>query len=250
MVDSYGQEPVTDRRQCKLERDALGCLDDQFFFGLDYVPRHLRGIIKAGGADCKAFCLSIAIRVLYTYSWQDDIAEGPILKTDLHRGPLSADKFRFAVVVSRWNDELTSRLRDGAIEALTECGTPSGSISVYTVPGSFELPLACMKAAETGKFDAVIALGVVIRGGTPHFDFVAGQTASGLMSASLATETPILFGVITADTEQQAAERSGTKENNKGYEAALSAVEMAVLLRNMSSDKDQGWGEKVLPHVV
>jgi 6,7-dimethyl-8-ribityllumazine synthase len=128
---------------------------------------------------------------------------------------------------------------------------PQGSISVYTVPGSFELPLACLKAAESGDFDAVIALGVVIRGDTPHFEYVAGQTASGIMSASLATEIPILFGVITADTEQQAVERSGERENNKGFEAALSAVEMVNLLRDMGPSKDQGWvEEEVFPHVV
>ena len=154
-------------------------------------------------------------------------------------------------MVSRWNDELTSRLRDGALEALTECGTPSESISIYTVPGSFELPLACLKAAQSGDFDAVIALGIVIRGDTPHFDYVAGQAASGIMNASLSTGIPILFGVITADTLQQAVERSGDKENNKGYEAALSAVEMVNLVRDMGSSRDQGWGkEEVFPHVV
>ena len=176
---------------------------------------------------------------------------GDILKTEIHRGRLSGEKFRFAIVVSRWNDELTSRLRDGALEALTECGTPSESISIYTVPGSFELPLACLKAAQSGDFDAVIALGIVIRGDTPHFDYVAGQAASGIMNASLSTGIPILFGVITADTLQQAVERSGDKENNKGYEAALSAVEMVNLVRDMGSSRDQGWGkEEVFPHVV
>lgn len=173
------------------------------------------------------------------------------MKTEIHRGRLSGEKFRFAIVVSRWNDELTSRLRDGALEALTECGTPSESISIYTVPGSFELPLACLKAAQSGDFDAVIALGIVIRGDTPHFDYVAGQAASGIMNASLSTGIPILFGVITADTLQQAVERSGDKENNKGYEAALSAVEMVNLVRDMGSSRDQGWGkEEVFPHVV
>lgn len=172
------------------------------------------------------------------------------MKTDLNRGQLSAENFRFAVVVSRWNDQLTSRLREGALEALTTSGASADAVKVFTVPGAFELPLACITAAASGDFDAVIALGVVIRGDTPHFDYVAGQAASGIMQASLSTGVPVLFGVITADNQQQAAERSAEKENNKGYEAALSAIEMVHVLRDIDSSEDQGWGEKVFPHVV
>jgi 6,7-dimethyl-8-ribityllumazine synthase len=202
-------------------------------------------------SDCKAFCLSIAIAVLYTDFGRDGSIGGPNLKAEIKRGELSAENHRFALVVSRWNDQLTSRLKDGAVEALAKCGAGRNAIKVFTVPGSFELPLASLKAAQSGDFDAVVALGVVIRGDTPHFDYVAGQAASGIMQASLATGVPILFGVITADTQEQAEARSGDKADNKGYEAALSAVEMVNLLRDMGSPKDQGWvEEEIFPHVV
>jgi 6,7-dimethyl-8-ribityllumazine synthase len=173
------------------------------------------------------------------------------LKTELNRQQVSAGGFRFALVVSRWNDELTSRLQNGAVEALTASGCDGDSIDIFGVPGSFELPLACLKAAQSGRYDAVIALGVVIRGDTPHFEYVAGQAASGIMQASMATGIPVLFGVITADTPDQATERCGDRQDNKGYEAALSAVEMVNLLRKMSESRDRSLvEEKVFPHVV
>lgn len=154
---------------------------------------------------------------------------------------------RFAVVGSRWNSGITGNLRKGALDALGERGCPAASVEVIDVPGAFELPLACLTAAKTGRFDAVIALGVVIRGDTPHFEYVAGQAAHGIMQAGLETGIPVLFGVITADNEQQALDRSGEKADNKGYEAALAAVEMADLMRRISS-RDRG--DKALPHVV
>jgi 6,7-dimethyl-8-ribityllumazine synthase len=157
------------------------------------------------------------------------------LKTELHREDLSAEGFRFAVIVSRWNYERTSRLLNGAVEALTAAGAAEDSIEVFGVPGSFELPLASLRAAQTGRFDAVIALGVVLRGDTPHFDYVAGEAASGLMKASLSTGIPVMFGVITADTIEQVIERSGDGPDNKGHEAAISAIEMAHLVRRLSS---------------
>ena len=157
------------------------------------------------------------------------------MKTELHRAEFSAAGFRFAIVVSRWNDELTSRLADGAVEALYESGADPESIEIFRVPGSFELPIACLKAAQSGDFDAVIALGVVIRGDTPHFDYVAGQAAAGAMQAAMQTGVPVLFGVITADNLEQAKKRSGEKSDNKGYEAALSAVEMVNLFRGMNA---------------
>ena len=173
------------------------------------------------------------------------------LKTELKRGEIDAGGFRFALVISRWNDVLTSKLEAGAVEALIESGADRGSIEIYGVPGSFELPLACLKAAQSGSFDAVIALGVVIRGDTPHFDYVAGQAASGIMQASLTTGIPVLFGVITADTTEQAEARCGGKSDNKGYEAALSAVEMVNLLRKIGGSGDRSLvDEKVFPHVV
>ncbi len=155
------------------------------------------------------------------------------MKTELNRGEISAAGFRFAIVVSRWNDGLTSRLTAGAEEALAEAGAEAGAVETFHVPGAFELPIACLKAAQSGAFHAVIALGVVIRGDTPHFDFVAGQAASGITQVSLQTGVPVLFGVITADTMEQAIARSGEKADNKGYEAALSAVEMVNLIREM-----------------
>lgn len=140
---------------------------------------------------------------------------------------------RFAIVVSRWNDAITSKLADGAVEALRESGSADEQIQRFTVPGAFELPLACQRAARTGKFDAVIALGVVVRGDTPHFDYVAGQAAAGIMHASMETGVPVMFGVITADTLEQALARSGEKADNKGYEAAMSAIEMVHSLQAM-----------------
>src|SRR4051794_34001333 len=113
------------------------------------------------------------------------------MQTKIEFGNISAEDFRFAVVVARWHDELTSKLADGAVDALTRAGAPKESIEIFKVPGAFELPVAAMKAAETGLFDAVIALGVVIRGETPHFDYVAGQAAAGIMQASMDTGIPV-----------------------------------------------------------
>lgn len=172
------------------------------------------------------------------------------MKTELHREELSAEGFRFAIVVSHWNSELTSRLADGAVEAIYEAGADPESIQIFHVPGSFELPIACLKAAQSGEFDAVIALGVIIRGDTPHFDYVAMQTSAGIMQASILTGVPILFGVITANDLEQARKRSGEKSDNKGYEAAHSAVEMVNLFREMNKRSDQGGGDKVLQNVV
>lgn len=153
------------------------------------------------------------------------------LKTELKREQLSAAGFRFALVVSRWNVEFTSKLAGGAAEALAG----ADAIETFYVPGAFELPLASLKAAESGDFDAVIALGVVIRGDTPHFDYVAGQAAAGIMQASMQTGVPVMLGVITADNVEQVIARCGEKADNKGYEAALSAVEMAHLMREMKT---------------
>ena len=163
---------------------------------------------------------------------------------------LDAGGFRFAIVVSRWNDAYTSRLLDGSLEALAERGAAEADIEVFKVPGAFELPLACLKAAEIGDFDAVIALGLVLRGETPHFDFVAGSAARGISEASLISGIPILFGVITADNEQQAEDRCGSKSANKGYEAAMAAIEVANLYRRMDSEQGLQGKEKKLSHGV
>ncbi|MGI8811553.1 MAG: 6,7-dimethyl-8-ribityllumazine synthase [Pyrinomonadaceae bacterium] len=174
-----------------------------------------------------------------------------ILQPKVHRGKNNADGLRFAVVVSRWNDFLTSRLLDGALDALESSGVAASAVEVFKVPGAFELPLAAQKAAESGSFDAIIALGVVIRGETPHFDFVAGEAAKGITQVGLKTGIPVMFGVVTADTVEQAMNRSGVKAGNKGYEAAMSAIEVANLFRQIAAgDEVSRSDEKVFPHVV
>jgi 6,7-dimethyl-8-ribityllumazine synthase len=173
------------------------------------------------------------------------------VQTSEHRELLSAEDLRFAIVVSRWNEALTSNLLRGAQEAFADAGADEDAIDVFRVPGSFELPLACLRAAESGRYDAVLALGVVIRGETPHFDFVAGEAARGVMEAGLDTGIPIMFGVVTANTEQQALDRAGEGPANKGFEAAASAIEMARLFREMDGlTADEEGAEKVFPHVV
>ena len=171
------------------------------------------------------------------------------MKTELQRDQLSGRGFRFAIVVSRWNHELTSKLADGARQALSEAGVSDAAIKTFQVPGAFELPVTCQKAAETGEFDAVIALGIVIRGDTPHFDYVAGQAAAGILQASMQTGIPVMFGVITADTMQQALDRTRERADNKGYEAARSALEMVTLFREMDRGSSQDV-DKVIPHVA
>lgn len=173
-----------------------------------------------------------------------------ILQPKVHRGRLTAEGFRFAVVVSRWNDFLTDKLTNGAVDALEGLGAAEDAVEIFKVPGSFELPLASLKAAESGRFDAVIAIGVVIRGETPHFDFVAGEAAKGVANASMKTGVPVAFGVITADTVEQAINRSGVKAGNKGYEAAMSAVEMVNLLREMNAEEVVQGKDKAFQNVV
>lgn len=132
--------------------------------------------------------------------------------------------------MSRWHDEFTSRLAAGAREALEAAGAEGQAIQEFYVPGAFELPLGCLMAARSRDFDAVIALGVVIRGDTPHFEYVASEASRGIMQASMDTGVPVAFGVITADTAEQVEARCGARVDNKGYEAALAAVEMAALV--------------------
>ncbi len=172
------------------------------------------------------------------------------LKPKIFRGTLDASHLKVAIVVSRWNDFLTSRLLEGALNAIRSCGGKENSTEVFEVPGAFELPLLALRAAESGRYDAVIALGVVIRGETPHFDFVAGEAAKGIASASLAARVPVSFGVVTADTVEQATNRCGLKSGNKGHEAALAAVEMANLLKAAGFAISGKKEEKAFPHVV
>jgi len=172
------------------------------------------------------------------------------LQPKIHRGKVNAEGFRFAIVASRWNDFLTSKLIDGAVDALESAGAAEGDVEIFMVPGAFELPLAALKAAQSGRFDAVVAIGVVVRGETPHFDYVAGEAAKGVSHASLETGVPVMFGVVTTDTVEQAINRSGLKAGNKGFEAAMAAVEVANLYRDIA-ENEQGKGrEKAFPHVV
>ena len=145
---------------------------------------------------------------------------------------MQAGGFRFALVSSRWNDFLTARLVEGALDALTRLGADEGAVEHFKVPGSFEIPLTARKVAASGRFDAVVCLGTVIRGQTPHFDYVAGEAAKGIAQAGMETGVPVLFGIVTADTLEQAIDRAGVKAGNKGFEAAMSAVELVNLYRD------------------
>lgn len=146
-----------------------------------------------------------------------------------------AATLRIAIAVSRFNDFFTRQLLQGALDTLTRHGVKEENIHVAWVPGAFELPLAAKTLAETGLYDAVVALGCVIRGATPHFEYVCSQAAAGLNRAALDTGVPVAFGVITADNLEQATERAGTKMGNKGIEAALAALEMAGLIKEIRS---------------
>ena len=140
---------------------------------------------------------------------------------------------RVAIVASRFNDTITQRLVEGASDGLRRHGVDAESVDVAWAPGAFELPLVASRLAASGQYDAVITLGAVIRGATGHYDFVAGQCASGVQRVSLDTGVPVIFGVLTTDTIEQAIERSGTKAGNKGFEAAVTAIEMANLLSGL-----------------
>ena len=139
-------------------------------------------------------------------------------------------KGKYALIVSRWNSFVVESLKNGALDTLRRHGISDEDITIYYVPGAFEFPIMAQKIAATGKFDAIIALGAVIRGGTPHFDYVAGECTKGLAQVSLTAAMPITFGVLTVDSIEQAIERSGTKAGNKGEEAAVTALEMVSVL--------------------
>lgn len=152
-------------------------------------------------------------------------------------GNLSAKGLKVAVVLGRFNDFISERLLDGAVDTLLRSGASDGDIDVIKVPGSFEMPVAAKTLASSGRYDAIICLGCVIRGATPHFDYVAGEAAKGIAKVALDFETPVAFGVVTADNLEQAIERAGTKSGNKGRDAALTAIEMANLLKTIGKRK-------------
>ena len=145
-------------------------------------------------------------------------------------GKLLSEGKKFALVVSRFNDFITDRLVGGAMDALERSGTKEADIEIVKVPGAFEIPMVAKKLAVKGKYNAVICLGAVIRGATPHFEYVSAEVSKGIAQVGLDTEVPVIFGIITSDTIEQAIERAGTKAGNKGWNAAMSAVEMVNLI--------------------
>jgi 6,7-dimethyl-8-ribityllumazine synthase len=152
---------------------------------------------------------------------------------NLFEGKISAEGCRFAIIVSRFNDFIGSKLVEGALDALKRHGADENQISVYKVPGAFEIPMTAKKIVKTGKHDAVICLGAVIRGATPHFDYVAAEVSKGIAAVSLESSVPITFGVLTTDNLEQAIERAGSKVGNKGWDAAMAAMEMVNLYKEM-----------------
>ncbi len=152
---------------------------------------------------------------------------------ELIEGNLTAKGFRFAIIVSRFNDFISSRLVDGAVDALSRHGAVETDICIVRVPGAFELPVVAKKIANNNKYDALICIGAVIRGATPHFDYIASEVAKGLASVGLDSGLPVTFGVLTTDNLEQAIERAGSKAGNKGYEAAMAAIEMVNLLSQL-----------------
>ena len=149
---------------------------------------------------------------------------------NVKQGELNATGKKFAIIISRFNEFITGKLLDGAVDCLTRHGAADGDLDVFWVPGSFEIPVIAGKAASAGKYDAVICLGAVIRGQTPHFDYVASEVSKGVAHVALESGTPTTFGVLTTDTIEQAIERAGTKAGNKGADAALAAIELADLM--------------------
>jgi 6,7-dimethyl-8-ribityllumazine synthase len=152
-----------------------------------------------------------------------------------YEGNLLAQGLRFGIIVSRFNDFIAERLLGGALDALRRSGAEDEGIDIFRVPGAFEIPLLAKRVAAGGQYDAVICLGAVIRGSTPHFDYVANEVSKGIASASLDTGIPISFGVLTTDTLEQAIERAGSKAGNKGWDAAMAAIEMANLIQEIPS---------------
>jgi len=151
--------------------------------------------------------------------------------TKIFEGKISAEGFRFAIIVSRFNDFISSKLVEGAMDALKRHGVDEKKVSLIKVPGSFELPATAKRLAKNDKYDAIICLGAVIRGSTPHFDYIAAEVSKGIASVALESNVPVTFGVLTTDNLEQAIERAGSKIGNKGWDAAVSAMEMVNLFK-------------------
>ncbi len=156
--------------------------------------------------------------------------EGLLDVPNIIEGQLLAENKSFGIVVSRFNEFISGKLLEGAIDCLKRHGVDDESVDVAWVPGSFEVPIVAKRMAASGKYDAVICLGAVVRGATPHFDYIAAEVSKGIATAAISTDVPIAYGIITCDTLEQAVERAGTKMGNKGFDAAATAIEMANLL--------------------
>ena len=161
------------------------------------------------------------------------LAESNRLQPTVYEGRLNAEAFRFAIVASRWNELISARLLEGSLDGLKRLGAKDANVSVYRVPGAFEIPLLALRLAQSRKFDAIICLGTIIRGQTPHFDYIAAEVTRGISHASLTSGLPVVFGIVTADTVDQAIDRAGVKLGNKGFEAAMTAVELVNLYKDV-----------------
>jgi 6,7-dimethyl-8-ribityllumazine synthase len=150
------------------------------------------------------------------------------------QGDMTAKGLKFGIVAARFNDFITSKLLDGALDALQRHGATEGDIEIVKVPGAYEIPLVAKSLAQSKKYHAVICLGAIIRGATPHFEYISAEVSKGVAVASLETGVPVIFGVLTTDTIEQAVERAGTKSGNKGWDAALSAIEMANVMKQLA----------------
>ena len=148
-------------------------------------------------------------------------------------GQLSAEGFRFAIIASRFNDFISSKLMEGAVDALRRHGATEENVFLVKVPGAFEIPIVAKRLAQSGSYDAVVCIGAVIRGATPHFDYVAAEVSKGIANVALETAIPVTFGVLTTDNLEQAIERAGSKSGNKGFEAAMAAIEMVNLFKKL-----------------
>ena len=159
-----------------------------------------------------------------------------MLQPKLVTGRLNAEGFRFAIISARWNDLMTARLAEGALDALERLGASGDNVTHYRVPGSFEIPLLAQKIAGSNRFDAIICLSTIIRGQTPHFDLLAGEVTKGIAHAMMHSGVPIAYGIVTADTVEQALDRAGVKAGNKGFDAAMVAVELVNLYKEIEKE--------------
>lgn len=168
--------------------------------------------------------------------------------TWIHEGKLDGEGLKPAIIVSRFNSFITGKLLDGALDCLERHNVETDDINVFWVPGAWEIPALAVRVADTGIFDCVICLGAVIRGETPHFEYVSAESAKGVAQAAMLTDVPVIYGVVTADTVEQAVDRAGTKSGNKGFDAAMTALEMTALYDHVadleSAHQEEGEGEK------